>query len=490
MNETLSFTANSEITAARPPQKSRQAAPMITFPFMILFTVLFLVVYITFVFIDYLIFTPVFNDPIAYQTIVISSWTFAIATLIIFLFFRAIFLYSFKRKSSAQNEQTIYSIVDELPVDALTSSLMPTIVTNQTDNLPFVDTPIQETSELVVTVKNQDNNTSESDPTIRSITIEDSTSIQEIPSEFVSCATWMDKALQQKGIKQKQASEFLSLMVFSRLIIIDEHESQSDFTQVINSFFASEGAMIDATIPIGALDQQALMSRVLTSANSKPHLPHLIQLHHVDPLQLHKLLGTFAHYSRFPLQNQTLKLGEETLVVPTNLWFIVTLKPGTSVFSIPENLRIYLGFYKIKGEKNPEEITLSPSLNKHNFDWEKASRIFSPTYESKRLSEDLWKKVDQWETLMNQVSGYVLQNDVNLHLENYALLGLTFDVDPLLILDQAFASSLLIHALPKAKPIAYQKEKDLERFFESAFGRNTFKNSLAIVRHYLKDNNH
>ena len=487
MNETLSFTTNSEITAARPPQKSGKTESIITLPFVILFIVLFLLVYVTFLYVDYLIFTSVFENSDAFQAIETTSWTFAITTLVIFIFFRTIFLKSSRQKSFSQIEETIYLIVDELPVDASTSSLMPTIVTNQTDNLPYVDSPIQETSELVVIVKNQDSNTSESGPNMASITNEDSTGIQEIPSEFVSCATWLDKALQQKGIKQKQASEFLSLMVFSRLIIIDEHESQSDFTQVINSFFASEGAMIDATLPIGALDQQALMSRVLTSAISKPYLPHLIQLHHVDPLQLPKLMGAFAHYSRFPLQNQTLKLGEETFVLPTNLWFIVTLKPGTSVFSTPENLRIYLGFYKIKGEKNPEEITLSPSLTKHNFDWEKASRIFSPTYESKRLPEDLWKKVDQWVTLMNQISGYVLQNDVNLHLENYALLGLTFEMDPLLILDQAFASSLLIHALAKAKPVAYQKENDLERFFESAFGRNTFKNSLAIVRHYLKE---
>jgi hypothetical protein len=486
MNETLSFTTNSDITAARPPRKSRQTNSIITLSFVILLIVLFLLVYFTFVFIDYLIFPSVFEDFIAYQTIVTSSWTFAITTLVIFLFFHAIFLNSSKRKSFSKIEEIIYSIVDELPFDASLSSLMPTVVTNQTDNLPFVDSPIQEATELVATVKNKDNNTSESGPNMEFVTNEE-TGVQEIPSEFVSCAAWMDKALQQKGIKQKQASEFLSLMVFSRLIIIGEHDSQSDFTQVISGFFASEGAMIDATLPIDALDQQALMSRVLTSAISKPHLPHLIQLHHVDPLHLHKLLGAFAQYSRFPLQNQTLKLGEETFVLPNNLWFIVTLKPGTSVFSIPENLRIYLGLYKIKGEKVLEETTLSPSSIKHNFDWEKASRIFSPTYESKRLPEDLWKKVDQWVTLMNQISGYVLQNDVNLHLENYVLLGLTFGIDPLLILDQAFASSLLIHALAKAKPVAYQKENDLERFFESAFGRNTFKNSLAIVRHYLKE---
>jgi len=98
--------------------------------------------------------------------------------------------------------------------------------------------------------------------------------------------------------------------------------------------------------------------------------------------------------------------------------------------------------------------------------------------------------VDQWVALMHQVSGYVLENDVNLHLENYALIGLIFNLDPLVILDQVFASSLLIHALAKAKPTSYQKETDLERFFESAFGRNTFKHSLGVVRQYLKENIH
>jgi hypothetical protein len=216
----------------------------------------------------------------------------------------------------------------------------------------------------------------------------------------------------------------------------------------------------------------------------------MIHLHHVNPVELPKMLGVFAQYARFPLQSKTLTLGGETYTLPSNLWFIVTLKPGTSMFTMPESLRIQAGVYTIQGEKSTEDTSPSFTRMKHDFDWDKASRIFSPTYETKKLSEDLWKKVDQWVALMHQVSGYVLENDVNLHLENYALLGLIFNLDPLVILDQVFASSLLIHALAKAKPTSYQKETDLERFFESAFGRNTFKHSLGVVRQYLKENIH
>ena len=487
MNEKTSFTTVDENLVAKPPKLNRQRSSIITLPFIILFITLFLLIFFTVMYIDYLIFPTTFSNSVAYEAIVVSSWTFAIATFVIFIFFRIMFLLSSKRKSFDLANQPMYRIVDELPVDNAIATPIAAVMTNQADSLPLVDATPEEVPELIANVKGDAIPTIEAEVTTTTSNGV-STTIQEIPAEFANCAAWLDQRLQLKGFAQKQASEFLSLMVYSRLLVIAEHPSQSEFLQVINGFFASEGAMIDGTLPTAPLDQQPLLTTVFASAKSKPHLPHLIHLHHVDPKDLPNMLGIFAHYSRFPLQTKTINLSGETYKLPSNLWLIVTLKPATSVFAIPESLRSHLGVYTIQGEK--EEPSISTVRVKHEFDWDKASRIFSPTYPSKKLSEDLWKKVDQWVALMHQVSGYVLQNDVTLHLENYVLLGLTLNLEPLVVLDQAFASSLLIHALAKAKPTAYQKETDLERFFESAFGRNTFKQSLTLVRHYLKDSIH
>ena len=490
MNETTSFTTVDESLVARPPTRSRKRSSMITLPFIILFITLFLLIFFTVMYIDYLLFPSTFSNSDAYEAIVVSSWTFAIATLVIFIFFRTMFLISAKRKSFDLTNQPMYQVVDELPVENPIASPIAPVLMNQVDSLPLVDATPQEVPELVATLKDDVVSTIEEVTTTTSNGV--TTTIQEISPEFTHCAAWLDQRLQQQGFDQKQASEFLSLMVYSRLLIVAEHPSQSEFLQVLNGFFASEGAMIDATLPTAPLDQQPLLTSVFASATSKPHIPHLIYLHHVDPKDLPNMLGVFAQYSRFPLQTKTITLNGETYTIPKNLWLMVTLTPGASVFTVPENLRSHLGVYTIQGEKENDltEDSSSTIRVRHEFDWDKASRIFSPTYESKKLPEDLWKKVDQWVALMNQVSGYVLQNDVTIHLENYALLGLTLNLEPLVILDQAFASSLLVHALAKAKPTAYQKETDLERFFESAFGRNTFKHSLTLVRHYLKDSSH
>ena len=489
MNETTSFITVHEKLVAIPPKTRQHKGSIISLPLIVLMLVLFLLIFFTFMYIDSLIFNATFNDPVAYEAIVVASWTFAIATLVIFLFLRVMFLSSHRRKSPNLEDLMTYQVVDELPQQTPSTPIAPVLM-NQADSLPLEESTSPEVPELIAKVKDEVVMALESGPTttseIQGVTI----TIQDIPAEFASCAAWMDKILQQQSFNQKQASEFLSLMVYARLLVIADHVAQSAFIQVVTGFFASEGAMIDATLPTAPLDQQPLMTSILTSAKNKPHIPHMIHLHHVDPVDLPKMLGMFAQYSRFPLQSKTLTLGGEMYTLPSNLWLIVTLKPGTSVFTIPESLRIHLGVYSIKGEQSPQDTSASSTRVKFDFDWDKASRIFSPTYETKKLSEDLWKKVDQWVALMHQVSGYVLENDVNLHLENYALLGLTFNLDPLVILDQAFASTLLIHALAKAKPSAYQKETDLERFFESAFGRNTFKNSLFVVREYLKETTH
>jgi hypothetical protein len=489
MNETIVFNKVTENEMAMPPKTNQQQGSILTLPLLLLMVALFLLTYFTLMYVDYLIFTSTFTNAIAYQTIVLASWTFVIATVVIFFFLRIMFLSSHRRKSQNFHVLRTYQVVDALPQPSALTPIAQVLV-NQADSLPLVDSTSPEGPELIANVKDEVLTTLESGPITTSQIQGVTTSIQEIPGDFANCAAWMDKIFQQNGIIQKQASEFLSIMVYTRLLVIADHEVQTEFVEVISGFFASEGAKVDATLPTLPLDQQPLMTSILNSAKNKPHVPHMIHLHHVDPVDLPRMLGVFAQYTRFPLQSKTLTLGGETYTLPSNLWFIVTLKPGTSVLLIPESLRIHVGFYMIKGEKKTDDSLPSSTRMKFDFDWNKASRIFSPTYETKKLSEDLWKKVDQWVALMHQVSGYVLENDVNLHLENYVLLGLIFKLDPLVILDQAFASSLLIHALAKAKPTAYQKETDLERFFESAFGRNTFKQSLTLVRHYLKDSIH
>ena len=490
MNEKNTFTTSPEHSTAIPPQFNPNKSTILTFPFILLFITLFALLFFTIMYVDYLLFPATFSNLDAYSAIVSSSWTFVISTIVVFIFFRTMFLVSFKQKVNPIHEQISYRIVDELPAKTSSSNPTATVISTQTEILPLVDSPNPETSELVAKVTVETLMPIES---ISSTTVTMNgfaTEVKEIPAEFSKCADWMDKTFQQQGFIQKQASEFLSLMVFSRLILIANHPSQQEFLQIINGFFASEGARIDASLSTAPLDQQPLLSSVFASAKSKPHLPHFIYLHHVDPKELPYMLGVFEQYSRFPLQSKTISLGGETFTIPSNLWFIITLKPGAFVFLIPENLRSHLGVYTIQGEMTQEE-TLPTNLRvKYDFNWDKASRIFSPTYESKKLSEDLWKKVDQWVALMHQVSGYELKNDVNLRLENYVLLGLNLNLDPLAILDQAFASSLLIHALAKAKPTAYQKETDLERFFEGAFGRKSFKYSLELIRHYLKESFH
>ena len=487
MNETTTFITVQEKLVATPPKIRPEKGSIINLPMILLMLVLFLLVFFTLIYIDYLLFTATFTNSVAYEAIVVASWTFAIATVVIIFFLRIMFLFSSRRKTHHLHDLTTYQVVSELPKQAGTTPMAPVLM-NQADSLPLVDSASLEAPELIAKVKDEVDITLESGPTTTTNIQGVSVPVQEIPGDFVSCAAFMDKALQQQGIHQKQAAEFLSLMVYARLLVIADHDHQAAFIQAITGFFASEGAMIDATLPTAPLDQQPLMTSILNSAKNKPHVPHMIHLHHVNPVELPKMLGVFAQYARFPLQSKTLTLGGETYTLPSNLWFIVTLKPGTSMFTMTETLRIQAGVYTIKGEQSTEDTSPSFTRMKHDFDWDKASRIFSPTYETKKLPEDLWKKVDQWVALMHQVSGYVLENDINLHLENYALLGLIFNLDPLVILDQVFASSLLIHALAKAKPTSYQKETDLERFFESAFGRNTFKHSLGVVRQYLKEN--
>lgn len=472
--------------------KTESSFTIFTWPFLLLFVLLMVIAYLIFMYVDYLIFTSAFINEISYQAIVTSSWVFAISTISIFLFLKFLFSNSYRRKVTKFNNLNQFQVVDALPVDASTQ-ISPNQVeiieaNNQMEQVNVIKNDGADESSLIVNIKNQ------SEPTANPSLVPSNeingtpTQTLEISANFSNLINVINETLLPKGFAQTQAFEFVSLMVFSRLLILSEHDLQSDFIEAITRFFASDGLMIEASSLSESIDQQSHITSVLTNAKANPSIPHFIHLHHADPTLLPKILGKFAIYTRFPNQSRTIMIQNESFTIPNNLWFLVTLKPGTFVFSLSEKLKIHAGYFMIKGEKSTDknESISSKYPIKYQFDWIQASRIFSPTYEASKLPEELWKKMDQWINLMHQINAFTLPNDINVHFENYILVGLELNLDPLVVLDYGLSSCLLINSLSRAKPIAYHKDHDLERFFEGTFGRKTFTNSIALIKQYLE----
>jgi hypothetical protein len=307
-------------------------------------------------------------------------------------------------------------------------------------------------------------------------------------ASFAETAKAFDQYMAENGYQSEVGISLISTMVFSKVLVMGPTEHQHDLMNLIPGFFAGNTIIIDAVNGMygsqATIQDQPSFEALLKSAISAPNQPHWIQIRNLDVRQVSTMLGSLTEYVQFPRHTQTLTIGTETYTLPNNIWFLISFQKDQFIYQVDMHLLPYLGLLTPSVEaKDVEARERRPKA--YQIDFKKASRILGPTSTSKQLPEDVWKKVDQWTAFMNNINQYVLPNDINFRFENYLISYLSMDDNPIKAVDSGLASSLLIHAISRSKPSAYQNQQDLEHFFTSTFGRNTMKQSLSMVKQYL-----
>lgn len=307
-------------------------------------------------------------------------------------------------------------------------------------------------------------------------------------ASFTETAKAFDQYMEENGYQSELGISLISMMVFSKILIMGPTDHQHDLMNLIPGFFAGNTIIIDAVNGIygsrATIQDQPSFEALLKSAINTPNQPHWIQIRNLDVKQVSTMLGSLKEYVQFPRHTQTLTIGAETYTLPSNIWFLISFQKEQFIYQVETTLLPYLGLLTINVEAKDVE-TKERKPKAYQIDFKKASRILGPTSTSKQLPEDMWKKVDQWTAFMNNINQYVLPNDINFRFENYLMTYLSMDENPVKALDSGLAASLLIHAISRSKPSAYQNQQDLEHFFTSTFGRNTMKQSLNTVKQFL-----
>lgn len=459
--------------------------PILSWSFWLVFVFIFAILFGILTYIDVLLFPNTFAD---FATTFYFMWTIIVLVIgfgVVFLVMKGLLAISRLRHRLRHQPSPRFVIVDTLP--EILSEVKPTPSSSVIHAEALPEQQVQE-PELVSRVV-------EASPEASEIQRVESTgntaAVQEIPdNSFAQAATLYDRYMARQGYVGQEGNHFFSLMTMARLLVVPGIDHASTIVSLTSGFFAGDSVIFDLTM-LGdtPLDQHPNFANVLKSAIASPTQPHVIQILHANPNKLNQFFGSLREYLRFPHHEYTLTLEGTTYIIPSNLWFITTLRTEAMVFDLPEPLLTLSAVFDPVFERVETKREDVMNVNAYQFDITKAMRVLSPTLDSKRLPEELWKKVDQWIQFMNGLHRFEVRNEVALRFENYLITRFTMEEDGLLILDQALSSSLLVYALVGSPGSKYQQQYDVSHFFESTFGRNSLKRSRAMVKQYAGRSN-
>jgi hypothetical protein len=458
---------------------------IINWPVLILLVIFFSSIFFIFIYVNNILYPNVLADDQSSLGLRTTSWTLAISFALIGLIVRGLFHLSAKRKLSEGFVAMTINVVDVLPKTPQVYSDIPSITTVQ---IPIKNEEnVQEEAKILVsTIKKPDQPSPEildQNPSL-SDAEKDSDNVITMTPDFQTFATTFDSYMESHGLTGKNGHIFISLMVLSRMIVLEEQSSSPEFFALLGKFFARSSTVFDGSqLGNHSIDTLPEFIQVIKQAQRYPNEPHLVRIEGIEPLALTTCFAEFSDYAFFPNRTYTFQFQGESISIPNNLWFFISLKKGTSFFSIPAPIRQQITLFKGEFEKNLDAKPLEQEIS-YRFNYFQASRVLNPTYPSEHLSEDLWKKVDQWAQVMAQVNQYELSNETMIHIENAIITLLSLKVDPLVSLDIIFSAALLVHALPRSVKETYQKETDMQKFFESTFGRKTFTQSIVLFKQY------
>jgi hypothetical protein len=463
---------------------------IITWPFIVLFFLFYIAIFFVFIYVNNILYPNVLADNRTFSGLITTSWTLVISFSVLGLVIRGLFHLSAKRKQPVLLDELNFHVVEVLP-ENIQLQIEPPLTTTLQTQVKIEEHAVEEVKSLVPLIKKSNQPEPETLDQDQ-IQVEPENDVNRgiaIKPDFSSFATTFDTYMESHGLSGKNGHVFISLMVMSRFIVLEDQPLTPEVFATLNKFFAGNTQMLDGSqISNQSLESLPNFIDVIKRAQRYPSEPQFVHIKDMDPLALSTCFAGFSDYAFFPNRVYAVKTQGETISLPNNLWFVITLKKGSTVFSIPSSIRSQIVFFNGIFEKIPDVKPLEVETSYH-FNYLQASRVLSPTYPSEHLSEDLWKKVDQWTQVMAQVNQYELNNETMIHLENAIITLLSLKIEPLNALDIIFSSSLLVHALPRSTKDTYQKETDMQRFFESTFGRKTFALSISLFNRY-KNWNH
>ena len=291
---------------------------------------------------------------------------------------------------------------------------------------------------------------------------------------FAALAT--SRLVMVRGMSEDHFSELVALLgeYFSGAATVDRVDER--YRGEADTLFAADDSGLRT--PRGA-------TNALQTARQERGSLHFAAFSQVDPATMSAYFVPFARHAHAPRGANVITAinadGEtESFTLAENLWILVQIKEGASVYTLPDYIAEVATVHTWKTER------IAPTSEHSHF------RCFSygqMMYLSEQLrsrasiDEEIWKKVDGLEAYAARFGSFRMSNKLWLRLEQYVAVLISLGIPETEALDEAMAVKLLPALIPTLSGRIPRDERGLCETMDAIFGDG----NTALCRKVVKD---
>ena len=300
-------------------------------------------------------------------------------------------------------------------------------------------------------------------------------------------------------IEPKSARILLSSLFSTRLLILRSPSKQllPKFKELLSEFFDDTNNRIDMSSISSFKDliwkeedekyvRTDFVKLLYRTKSLKRHFS-ICDLDNVDVKTLREQLGGIYNYIKNPNDLYQINIGSlnmpESYTLPKNLYFIATANDEDYLDSIDKDLALHSLSIELMLREN--EVPSVEDVQIKYVSTTRMSLMLKEFKEKQFLNEKEWKKIDDLEESINDMSSFRIENKSVLDFEKLAALMLNCDGSVDEVLDLMLASRLV--PVLKSNPIYSTKngDKTLYTMMEKIFGED----NIPMTKRAMVKNN-
>lgn len=291
------------------------------------------------------------------------------------------------------------------------------------------------------------------------------------------------------------AREIFASLAACRLVFIKntvDKGLRDKFLKVITDFFGVDfykssvspnTSSFDSLVwnRAGAVSVATDFSKGLLAARQLPDKINIAFLDGVEPASMHKYFKELFEYCKNPEVPCFVKIGAKNVDgglrdLPKNLWFILCLENDDL---IPSEVAKYSITLTLNIKESTEEVG---EVKYKQISYPQFVDAINEGYEDHFISEDMWKKLDEFEAYLAKRGEYFIDNRIVREMERFAAIFLLCDGEQTDLIDTLLSKKLLLIALPNTYTYLENDEETIMGMAEKIIGADYIANSQSILK--------
>lgn len=298
---------------------------------------------------------------------------------------------------------------------------------------------------------------------------------------YSEIAKEIDEKLELNGWHGTIGFNLLAAMKFSRFLYFKNRDSLYDEIKGLIYTLDFPFHEVRAENLTTIADDEAILD-VLAAAKKNDFRPYFIYVGEIAYDKVFEFFRPVYNYIDNPDGDAFLQSNGRNVYLPHNLFFIYTIKDHKNYFDISRRLLRYSAI--VDGELIPVEAK-DGDLNKMIISFDQLNAAFMEADSEYEISEDSWRKIDNFANAISQVNYYKLQNKIVRRLENYMILCLANGKREEEVVDTCLAYNFISEAIVTKEPAKYFNEFSLSEMLEDSFDGFQMSKCKEVIAAYL-----